>query len=122
MSLAQQGLRVVAEACSVYPERNEAIVNAGLIALSRGWGMFPGFARSVDQPEWNIGRCEEHGILACSDDRGLESGGLLSRWSEADASCSTRMYHCGGIRMDRWFFVVDDNDVVQDAWFPWRGW
>jgi D-serine deaminase-like pyridoxal phosphate-dependent protein len=39
--------------------------------LSRESGMFPGFARSVDQPEWNIGRLsQEHGILAYSDDRG----------------------------------------------------
>jgi D-serine ammonia-lyase len=53
---SDQAVRVLAEVCIIYPERNEAAVNAGVIALAREVGFYPGFARVVDNPTWNIGR------------------------------------------------------------------
>jgi D-serine ammonia-lyase len=63
-----QFLRILAEVCSVYPERNEAIINAGAIALSREPGPFPGYGRLVSRPEWHVGRLsQEHGILVSEE-------------------------------------------------------
>ncbi|EEU39412.1 uncharacterized protein NECHADRAFT_100868 [Fusarium vanettenii 77-13-4] len=66
---AQQAVSVAAEVCSVYPERNEALVNAGVIALSREASAFTGFGRVVGKQAWGVVRLsQEHGILGTSED------------------------------------------------------
>ena len=42
---SQQAVRVLAEVCSVYPERNEALINAGTVALSKETSDTPGYGR-----------------------------------------------------------------------------
>ncbi|RSL72047.1 hypothetical protein CEP53_001297 [Fusarium sp. AF-6] len=61
----QQAVSVAAEVCSVYPERNEALVNAGVISLSReAASAFTGFGRVVGKQTWGVVRLsQEHGIL-----------------------------------------------------------
>ncbi|KUL83263.1 hypothetical protein ZTR_09142 [Talaromyces verruculosus] len=44
VSLSDQLVRVVAEVCSVYPERNEALINAGVLALTKETSSFTGLA------------------------------------------------------------------------------
>ncbi|EGU77372.1 hypothetical protein FOXB_12113 [Fusarium oxysporum f. sp. conglutinans Fo5176] len=64
ISESDQAVRVIAEVCSVYPDRNEALINAGVVALSRETSAFPGFGYVVGRPEWNVVRLsQEHGIL-----------------------------------------------------------
>ena len=71
MAEGDQAVRVLAEVCSVYPERDEALVNAGVIALAREPGPLPGFGRVVGRPEWNVGRLsQEHGILVREGEKG----------------------------------------------------
>ncbi|KAL2682877.1 hypothetical protein Neosp_007335 [[Neocosmospora] mangrovei] len=66
---AQQAVSVAAEVCSVYPERNEALVNAGVIALSREASAFTGFGRVVGKQAWGVVRLsQEHGILGTSEE------------------------------------------------------
>ncbi|OBS28507.1 hypothetical protein FPOA_02443 [Fusarium poae] len=61
---SQQAVSVAAEVCSVYPERNEALVNAGVVALSREASAFSGFGRVVGSPAWGLVRLsQEHGIV-----------------------------------------------------------
>ncbi|KAM5386931.1 hypothetical protein ACJZ2D_000224 [Fusarium nematophilum] len=61
---AQQAVSVATEVCSVYPERNEALVNAGVIAMSRETSGFSGFGQVVGKPGWGVVRMsQEHGIL-----------------------------------------------------------
>ncbi|RSL65533.1 hypothetical protein CEP51_012974 [Fusarium floridanum] len=61
----QQAVSVAAEVCSVYSERNEALVNAGVISLSReAASAFTGFGRVVGKQTWGVVRLsQEHGIL-----------------------------------------------------------
>ncbi|KAF0638368.1 hypothetical protein FPSE5266_01951 [Fusarium pseudograminearum] len=70
---SQQAVSVAAEVCSVYPERNEALVNAGVIALSREASAFSGFGRVVGSPSWGLVRLsQEHGILGTSEGRKVD--------------------------------------------------
>ncbi|KFH44812.1 D-serine dehydratase-like protein [Hapsidospora chrysogenum ATCC 11550] len=62
---------VAAEVCGVYLERNDALVNAGVTALSRETSSaYPGFREVVGRPGWG-----EHEIL-----------GLTTRRSDAEES------------------------------------
>ncbi|KAF4966242.1 hypothetical protein FSARC_6041 [Fusarium sarcochroum] len=70
---AQQAVSVAAEVCSVYPERNEALVNAGVVALSRETSAFSGFGRVVGSPAWTVVRLsQEHGILGSNEGRKVD--------------------------------------------------
>lgn len=62
----------------MYPERNEALINAGTIALSKETSAFPGFGLVIDprskdlRSNWSIVRTsQEHGILGIP---GLDGG------------------------------------------------
>ncbi|KAG2416562.1 hypothetical protein HFD88_007777 [Aspergillus terreus] len=119
VSEQQQAVRIVAEVCSVYPERNEALINAGTVALSKETSDFPGYARVTDRPRWSVVRmAQEHGIL------GLRSG--EERVEEAfrvgqkvylyiQHACITSAQH-------HVYYVVDEKDVVRETWVPWKGW
>ncbi|KAM0425070.1 hypothetical protein ACHAPT_009629 [Fusarium lateritium] len=91
---AQQAVSVAAEVCSVYPERNEALVNAGVIALSREASAFTGFGRVVGKQAWGVVRLsQEHGILGTSEDRKVDEdfkvGQRVGLWlSYADVAAS----------------------------------
>ncbi|THC92663.1 hypothetical protein EYZ11_007865 [Aspergillus tanneri] len=68
ISESQQAIRILAEICSVYPERNEALINAGTVALSKETSDSPGFGRIVAQSQWSVLRmAQEHGILGTTD-------------------------------------------------------
>ncbi|KAB2574191.1 D-serine dehydratase [Lasiodiplodia theobromae] len=115
-----QAVRVLAEVCSVYPERDEALVNAGVIALAREPGPLPGFGRVVGRPEWNVGRLsQEHGILVREGEKGkkveevFEVGEKVWLWIQH--ACITAAAY-------PYYFVVDGEDVVRDVWVPWKGW
>lgn len=117
--MEDQAIRVATEVCSVYPERNEAIVNAGVIALARETSIFPGFARVVDKPNWNVARMsQEHGILACSD-----STGSVTKDFELGQRVYLHINHaCITAAAFHVYYVVDENDKVVASWIPWKGW
>lgn len=121
VSVNQQALRIVAEVCSIYVERNEAIINAGLIALARESGPMPGFARVVGAETWNVGRLsQEHGILVCSGDAGAQK---VEDCFYVGQKLMLHVQHsCITAAAYGWYFVVDDDDIVRDIWYPWRGW
>lgn len=118
ISESDQAVRIAAEICSVYPERNEALANAGVIALSRETSAFPGFGRVVGHRDWSVIRLsQEHGIL------GTESTKKVGETFEV----GQRVYlHCNHacITAAAFFayYVVDENDVVVETWVPWKGW
>ncbi|KAH6652976.1 putative serine dehydratase domain-containing protein [Truncatella angustata] len=120
VSETDQAVRVAADVCSVYPERNEALINAGAIALSRETSpAYPGFGHLVERPHWGIVRLsQEHGILA-------------PRGKDAEVSkefkVGDRVYlYCNHVCITAAaffvYFVVDENDIVTDTWIPWKGW
>ncbi|KAM0815784.1 putative Serine dehydratase domain-containing protein [Seiridium cardinale] len=119
VSEADQAVRIAAEVCSVYPERNEALVNAGAIALSRETSGYPGFGHIVEKPQWGLVRLsQEHGILATQ-----EQGAVVADQFKV----GDRVYlYCNHVCITAAaffvFYVVDTNDVVVDTWTPWKGW
>ncbi|KAI9372763.1 putative serine dehydratase domain-containing protein [Aspergillus egyptiacus] len=128
---SNQSLRVVAEVCSVYPERNEALVNAGTIALSKETSDFPGYGRVTDRPQWAVVRMsQEHGILGLSAAPALSLLGVREvREEKADETFRVGdkvmlfcQHACITASAHPVYFVVDERDIVVDVWVPWKGW
>ncbi|KAL2753480.1 hypothetical protein ACRALDRAFT_2126225 [Sodiomyces alcalophilus JCM 7366] len=126
---AQQSLRLCVEVCSVYPERNEALINAGTIAISKETSSWAGYGNVVGKPGWYVQRTsQEHGILAFQPSR-TEGSGERKNVSSVDEvfkvgdkvllhiahACITASNH-------HVYYVVDENDVVRETWVPWKGW
>uniref|UniRef100_A0A098D8H4 D-serine dehydratase n=1 Tax=Gibberella zeae (strain ATCC MYA-4620 / CBS 123657 / FGSC 9075 / NRRL 31084 / PH-1) TaxID=229533 RepID=A0A098D8H4_GIBZE len=107
---SQQAVSVAAEVCSVYPERNEALVNAGVIALSREASAFSGFGRVVGSPAWGLVRLsQEHGIMGTSEGRKVDDdfkvGQRVEIW--CNHSCiAAAAFHV--------YYVVDEGGIVVD--------
>ncbi|KAJ5952495.1 uncharacterized protein N7479_010908 [Penicillium vulpinum] len=132
---SQQAMRVLADVCSVYPTRNEALVNAGTIALSKETGEFPGYAVVADRPQWSVVRMsQEHGILGWTESeqtRGLV-GKIGSRACEGemvrdafrvgDKVLLYIQHACITAAMHYAYYVVDEGDIVRETWVPWKGW
>ncbi|KAI1029826.1 hypothetical protein LB503_008135 [Fusarium chuoi] len=113
----QQSVSVAAEVCSVYPERNEALVNAGVIALSREASAFNGFGRVVGSPAWGVVRLsQEHGILGTSEGRNVDDdfkvGQKVQLWCNHACIAAAAFYV---------YYVVDEQGIVGDTWIPWKG-
>lgn len=103
----------------MYPERNEALVNAGVLALTREVSAkFKGFARVVGKEGWYVKKIsQEHGILANEGERRVEEElrvGEKVLLNVAHA-CITAAGHY-------WYYVVDEEEVVREVWYPWKGW
>ncbi|KXG47662.1 uncharacterized protein PGRI_015320 [Penicillium griseofulvum] len=131
----QQAVRILADVCSVYPERNEALVNAGTIALSKETGDFPGYGVVVDRPQWSVVRMsQEHGILGWTESdqtrRLVEKTGSKSGDGEKVEAAFTVgdkvllyiQHACITAAMHYAYYVVDDEDIVRETWVPWKGW
>ncbi|KAJ5198525.1 uncharacterized protein N7498_007642 [Penicillium cinerascens] len=131
----QQAIRILADVCSVYPGRNEALINAGTVALSKESSDFPGYGTVVDRPQWCVVRMsQEHGILGWAESeqttRLMEHTGSKSSTGEKAESafkvgdkvllyvqhaCITSAQHFV-------YYVVDEQDIVRETWVPWKGW
>lgn len=49
-----QALRIISEVCIIYLERNEALVNAGVLALPKETSSFPGYGHVASHPDWFV--------------------------------------------------------------------
>jgi D-serine deaminase-like pyridoxal phosphate-dependent protein len=104
--------------CSVYPERNEALINAGTVALSKETSGAPGFGRVTDSPQWAVVRMtQEHGILGTAGGEKVEEKFRVGQrvWLYCQHACITAAQH-------HVYYVVDEEDVVTETWVPWKGW
>ncbi|ROT40491.1 hypothetical protein SODALDRAFT_97330 [Sodiomyces alkalinus F11] len=130
---AQQALRLCVEVCSLYPERNEALVNAGTIAISKETSSWAGYGNVVGKPGWYVQRTsQEHGILAFrppsgSPTKGTEvEGGVLSGVDEVFKVGDKVLLHvahaCITASNHHVYYVVDEDDMVRETWIPWKGW
>ncbi|KAJ6078662.1 hypothetical protein N7467_008415 [Penicillium canescens] len=131
----QQAVRILADVCSIYPERNEALINAGTVALSKETSEFPGYAVVTDRPQWSVVRmAQEHGILGWADSnqtsRFVEKVGSKSSEGEKVESAFTVgdkvllyiQHACITAAMHFAYYVVDGDDIVRETWIPWKGW
>ncbi|PYI12001.1 hypothetical protein BO78DRAFT_357424 [Aspergillus sclerotiicarbonarius CBS 121057] len=117
----QQALRILAEVCSVYPGRNEALINAGTVALSKETSEVPGFGRVADRPEWSVVRmAQEHGILGFP---GKGDGAKVEEVFQVGQKVMLYCQHaCITAAAHFVYYVVDEEDVVRETWVPWKGW
>lgn len=115
-------MRILAEICSLYPERNEALINAGTIALSKETSDFPGLGLTTDF-RWSVVRTsQEHGILGPS---GIADKNALRVEDSFHVGQKVLLYcnhSCITAAAHFVYFVVDDKDIVNDVWVPWKGW
>lgn len=122
----QLAARVLAEVCSVYTERNEVLVNTGVIAMSRETSAIPGFGVLVDHLDWHIIRLsQEHGILGITREKSAVNDPENSSLEIFRVGQKVSIYcqhTCITASAFHVYYVVDENDVVCDTWIPWKGW
>ncbi|CAG8429254.1 unnamed protein product [Penicillium salamii] len=131
----QQAVRILADVCSVYPDRNEALINAGTIALAKETSEFPGFAIVVDRPQWSVVRmAQEHGILgwakseqtdrlvAKTGSKSTEGDQVETAFKVGDKVMLYIQHACITAAMHYAYYVVDKQDIVRETWVPCKGW
>jgi len=117
--------KVLATVVSYYPGRgadgtDEALCDAGAIAMSKDTGPREGYGDVIGKP-WRLGRIsQEHGILTCSRDQRsevLEVGSVVEIIGQH--ACLIAAAH-------PWYYITDSSigngTVVVDIWVPWKGW
>ncbi|KAI7968785.1 hypothetical protein EIK77_002781 [Talaromyces pinophilus] len=122
VSISDQAVRVLAEVCSVYPERNEALINAGVLALTKETSSFTGLARWTDGLDWSIVRVsQEHGIFGWVGDENKKEN-AEDRFKIGQKVLLYTQHACITSAMFHAFYVVDEQNVVCETWVPWKGW
>ncbi|KAH7916443.1 putative serine dehydratase domain-containing protein [Hygrophoropsis aurantiaca] len=120
--------RVLAQVISYYPGRgsdglDEAMCDAGAIAMSKDVGRIPGFGEILGK-SWKLGRIsQEHGTLVQlpsqpGSDAKLQVGDIIEIVGQH--ACLIAAGH-------PWYYIVDSSveggsDKVVDIWIPWKGW
>jgi len=112
-------MTVNAEIISVYDDRNEALMNVGTLGLGREPGKIAGWARVRGKEEWTVGRIsQEHGILT-TEKEGVK---VAESWKVGDRVVLDIQHACIAAAGYDWFYAIDEEDVVKEIWYPWRGW
>lgn len=125
VAMNEVSMTVMVEVLSNYANRGsklpgELLINAGVIALGREFGSFPGHGKIVEpkgSTNWIVGRLsQEHGILVPEDDSQPEFIPLGTKLRLVPQhACIVAAAH-------PWFFVVDGSSVVKDIWIPRKFW
>ncbi|KAK6541939.1 hypothetical protein TWF694_007712 [Orbilia ellipsospora] len=113
------------EVVSIYSSRNEALVNAGVLAVGREPGQSPGFARVRGKERWVLGKVsQEHGILKLNKDdtKGSGDDNVEKAFKVGEKLVLDVQHACVSAASHDWYFVVDEEEIVRDVWYPWRGW
>lgn len=107
----------------MYPDRNEALINAGAIALSRETSAVPGFGQLCHQSEWHVVRLsQEHGILGLGHCGTQSESRAVNDFHVGKKVLLYCQHACITAAAFHVYYVVDENDVVCDTWIPWKGW
>ncbi|KAG9314332.1 ras family-domain-containing protein [Chiua virens] len=124
--------RVLATVISYYPGRgrdglDEAMCDAGAIAMSRDTGRIPGFGEIVGK-SWRLGRIsQEHGTLEQMPmDPSSVNGGADQTLKIGEIIQIVGQHACLIAAGHPWYYVVDSDadssaDKVVDIWVPWKG-
>ncbi|KAJ6499690.1 putative serine dehydratase domain-containing protein [Mycena vitilis] len=113
--------KVLASVISCYPGRgvngaDEAMCDAGCIAMSKDTGPSGGYGDIVGKP-WQLTRMsQEHGILTPT-----EAGVPKLRCGEMVEIVG--QHACLIAAAYPWYYIVEDGGrTVVDVWVPWKGW
>lgn len=112
-------IRVLSSVVSSYPERKEALCDAGALSLSKDRGREPGFGKVSNKKGWRVGRVsQEHGILTHDEESERDEVQIGERIEIIP------QHACLTCACQSWIYVVDDKDpeTVADVWVPWKGW
>ncbi|KAJ3131299.1 hypothetical protein HDU90_008612 [Geranomyces variabilis] len=140
---------VLSRVLSVYPEREEVLIDAGALALSkdgpgpRGTETFPGFgAVLLDNDNDNENKADNNEIGTPTSNNNASSQRRLTvtRISQEHGVISTRAaaaeeqkwrvgqtlrivpnHACLAAANFEWYYVIEDGEVA-DVWVPCRGW
>ena len=120
ISEVDQAVRIAVDVASVYPERNEALVNAGVVALSREQApAYPGFGRVAGKTAWTVVRLsQEHGILGTEVD-GQRVDNTFQVGERLLLYCNHVCITAAAFYV---YYVVNESEQVVDTWVPWKGW
>ena len=131
LSTADLALTILAEVVSVYPEREEALIAAGTLALGRepcksysGWGRVTPWNTTSAETGWMIDRIsQEHSIL--------KKEGNADKHAELRVGQKVRIWpnHACVAGAGFGFYLIvdsslpeDQRDTVVDVWVRCRGW
>lgn len=118
----ETSLFLLAEVLTSYPNRNdfvpgEQLINAGVVALGREPGPWPGFGHIVEPStygKWIVKSVsQEHGTLAPADDCKFIPYGTKVKIVPQHA--------CIAASAHGWYFAVE-NGIVVDVWVPTKFW
>jgi len=136
---ADLAISILARVVSSYPDRKEAMCDAGALSVSKDTGPLAGYGHVV-YPEhlksWDLGRVsQEHGTLVRRPDSDSDSGGgggggarevKEGEGEEPEIGGLVRIvpqHACLACACYPWFYVVEDEgDEVVDVWVPCKGW
>ncbi|KZT30548.1 hypothetical protein NEOLEDRAFT_1082625 [Neolentinus lepideus HHB14362 ss-1] len=122
--------KVLATVISYYPNRSadgsdEALCDAGAIAMSKDTGPSGGFGDVVGKP-WKLGRIsQEHGILVAHPSGSYSSGSPEGKLEIGEVIEIVGQHACLITAAYPWYYIVDSKegaDKVIDVWVPWKGW
>lgn len=124
--------RVLATVISYYPGRgpngeDEAMCDAGAIAMSKDRGPLEGFGEVVGK-KWRLSRVsQEHGILLKTEQALLAGDNVDNESLKIGEQVQIVGQHaCLISAAYPWIYVVDSStgaaDTVVDVWVPWKGW
>lgn len=118
--LSNLALTVVARVVSVYPDRQEAMCDAGALAMSKDTGPLAGFGRVVSHEGWDLGRVsQEHGTLVHRP----KHDGEVVEVKIGDTVRIVPQHACLVCAAFPWIYVVEEGkEEVVDVWVPWKGW
>jgi D-serine deaminase-like pyridoxal phosphate-dependent protein len=114
-------MSVGATVISAYPERKEALCDAGAIAMSKDVGPISGYGPlnyPAELKGWSLGRTsQEHGILVAPET------GTSSQLPRIGTFVQITPQHaCLTAAQHPWFLIVDGSEEVVDIWVPCKGW
>ncbi|OAX44262.1 hypothetical protein K503DRAFT_765231 [Rhizopogon vinicolor AM-OR11-026] len=123
--------KVLASVISYYPGRgkdglDEALCDAGGIAMSKDTGRIPGFGEVIGK-SWRLGRIsQEHGILVQVPPN-AESGHIDPTLKVGEIVEIVGQHACLIAAAHAWYYIIDSDmeggsDKVVDVWIPWKGW
>ncbi|KAG2072611.1 hypothetical protein BDR04DRAFT_1230350 [Suillus decipiens] len=121
--------KVLATVISYYPGRgsdgqDEAMCDAGGIAMSKDTGHIPGFGEVVGK-SWKLGRIsQEHGILT-QVPPDPESGRTNPTLKIGETIEIVGQHACLIAAAHPWYYIIDSDEgsnKVVDIWVPWKGW
>lgn len=112
--------KVVATVISYYPGRgengqDEAICDAGGIAMSKDTGPMKGFGQVIGKPWILRGISQEHGILE-------QTPGGEEKVKLGDTIGIIGQHACLIAAAYPWYYITEGGETVVDVWVPCKGW